>query len=82
MNPFAKHPILSAFDTALYAAHRLQNMAAEMTREAEGLELATLRQFGIEHVPRDPGFPCWTCRGSRYCNTPREALEAWLTKGK
>src|ERR1700722_8756379 len=63
---------------------RLEATSRELHLQAERMERIALRQFGIVHVDREPGFPCWTLKDGdgSYHNTPREALAAMVTNGK
>jgi hypothetical protein len=59
-------------------AHDLEQQAKNLAGTAEGLRNRCLRDLGVEHVSREPGFACWKdALGGivGYFNTPHQVLE-------
>ncbi len=70
---------LQQFELMIETAHHLETEANSIRRRAETLEALALKLAGIQHVDRDPGFPCWKIAGQNgYFNTPYQAAQAGL----
>ncbi len=75
--------LLAEFDARMEHAHRTEVQGRRLMSDAAKYEEETIRLAGIEHVERDPGFPCWRHKDVEgWHEGPREALEAALGKGK
>lgn len=66
---------LEAYQAEMRRAFMMRLEAERLLRQASGIEMVAERDFGLECVSRDPGFPCWTITGiGGFFNTPEEAL--------
>ncbi len=72
---------VAIYMTAVTHAHHIRSDAKNLEKIADALENDTMRDLGITHHDREPGFPCWEIWGvDGWFNTPLDALEAKAAK--